>query len=193
MNIPTAHSSESLERFLRHIQDSPIPKQVNRNYLKKSGFTSGNDPELRHIGRLLGFLNDEDMPTERWHQYKTEGQKILKEAILDTYKPVFDIFQNAPERSEEELTTWFHPPLTGEARSAVERAIRTFRKLCQIAGITTGEVVKKTSTASIKNVEEQSVSNASTGPGPVVIQPPNFKNEADYIRFFTALKKVFYE
>ncbi len=193
MTIPTAHSTDSLGRFLLHMQNAPVPTQVNRAYLKEVGFKSGNDPELRHIGRLLGFLNDDDVPLDRWHRYKLEGKLVLKEAVLETYRGVFEIFQNAPERSEEELMTWFRPPITGETRSAMERAIRTFRKLCLEAGIVSELAIKKTSGHVIKNASSTLMGVAATGPGPVIIQPPNFKDEADYVRFFSALKKVFYE
>lgn len=193
MNIPTAHSLGSVERFLQHVQIAPIPQKVTRAYLKDSGFTSGNDPELRHIFRILGFLNEDDRPIERWMEYKEKGRDVLKEAVVHIYKDLFAIFPDAPKRSESELLVWFRSPITGEARSAVERAIRTFRKLCQLSGIDSEQVEKKALSHMIQEVRKPSLSVGSSWSNSINIQVPNFKDQDDYVRFFEAIKKVFYE
>jgi hypothetical protein len=195
MKIPTAHSSESLERFLQHIQDAPVPVQVSRPYLKQSGFVSGNDPELRHIFRLLGFLNNNDEPQERWLLYKERGEEMLREAILECYKDLFTIFPETPySRSDTELATWFHPPRTGETRSAMERAIRTFRKLCQLAGMAPNSRAKRPNKSEATSKINGLYPTPSTpGAAQLIFQLPILKDKTDYIDLFEALKQVFYE
>lgn len=193
MNIPTAHSSETLERFLQHITDMPIPNQVNRSYLKESGFTSGNDPELRHIFRLLGFLDDEDQPQDRWRLYKEQGREILRQAVLECYKELFELFPNASyAQTDAELAVWFRPPITGDTRSAVERAIRTFRKLSQLAGIAprTHGAEKP---ASIGDRGTLFAASKYIGTSQPALQLPTLKNKADYKQLLEAIKEVFYE
>ena len=198
MKIPTAHSTESLERFLRHIQSAPVPTVVNRPYLKESGFTSGNDPELRHIFRLLGFLDDEDLPQLRWKAYKEAGTEVLQEAIYECYKGLFDLLPDAPyTKSDHELSVWFHPPLTGDTRSSVERAVRTFRKLCQLADITHDNFRKNTSsplpTAETTHQPPVVTLRGSGKTTPLILNLPSFTDKADYLPLFEALKEVFYE
>jgi len=193
LTIPTAHSSETLERFLQHITDAPVPDQVNRVYLKDSGFTSGNDPELRHIFRLLGFLDDEDQPQDRWRLYKEQGQDILRQAVLECYKELFELFPNAPyAQSDAELAVWFRPPITGDTRSAVERAIRTFRKLSQLAGIgPLSAGTEKTAGNTSSNILFGTAKYIGTSQP--ALQLPILKNKADYKQLLEAIKEVFYE
>lgn len=185
MNIPTAHSNESLESFLRHIRSSAIPKRVDVAYLKSSGFTSGNDPELRHIFRLLNFLDDNDVPRELWSTYKEQGVKVLHKAVLECYKNLFEKFPDAQNRTDAELIVWFQPPITGNTKSSIERSIRTFRKLCKLAELETSAVTNSASEAFNKLKQSQLAPQ-------LTIQLPVFKDQEDYERIFEALKKVFY-
>lgn len=193
MNIPVAHSQESVERFLKHMVDAPVPQKVNRSYLKSHGFVSGNDPELQHIFRILGFLDDSGSPTASWADYKKKGRDVLRAAVERTYGELFKLYPDAPQRSASELMTWFRPPVTGDAASAIERAIRTFRKLCQLAGITSALSEQEARSTNLQNVTIPSVTIGNTWDNSIVIKAPNFKNQSDYIRFFEAIKKVFYE
>ena len=181
-----------MERFIQHIQSAPVPEHANRTYLSAAGFTSGNDPELRHIFRLLHFLNDEDRPTERWLRYKEQGNEVLRQAILEHYKGLFDKFPDAPDGySDDELAAWFKPPRTGESRSATERAIRTFRKLCEIAGIKTDNASKRIQNRHTLDHDTRS-ENTPRQPQ-LVIQAPIFPDNSDYLEYFEAIKKIFYK
>jgi hypothetical protein len=97
MKTPTSHSTTSLERFLGHIRQAPVPDVVTRAYLEASGFGASNDPELRHICWLLGFLSDDGVPLDRWTEYKENGEPVLREAIQEHYGGLFAIFPNAPQ------------------------------------------------------------------------------------------------
>jgi hypothetical protein len=199
MNIPTAHSTESLERFLSHILSVPVPTVVDRPYLVASGFRSGNDPELRHISRLLGFIDENDMPLQRWSTYKVQGVQVLQAAVYECYKGLFEFFPDAsPQtKSDHELAGWFKPPITGETRSAIERAVRTFRKLCQLAGITP-ENFGRMNAASPHTAgplpKFHPAAQSKSGPNPpLILNLPSFTNKADYLLLFEALKEIFYE
>jgi hypothetical protein len=141
---------------------------------------------------LLGFLSDEGVPLDRWKEYKEKGKLVLYEAIHEHYSGLFAIFPDAPQLAYRDLEVWFHPPLTGKTRSAVDRSIKTFRKLCQFAGIVPNN--------SITNADESSrlpavglrprMSQGTRGEKPLlVLNPPN--DSDDYIRFFEAYKVVF--
>jgi hypothetical protein len=197
MNIPIAHSTESLERFLQHIIDNPTPSQVTVTYLRNAGFTTGNDPELRHIFRLLGFLGDNDKPKKRWDLYKTEGKKILLSSLEECYKELFKVIPDAAlGRTNAELATWFKPPVTGNSKTSVVRAIRTFRKLCFSAGITPDGRAKlenqDQSFGSSTIVRQPTLLQSEAESRQLIIQVPLSRDQADYERMFEALKKVFY-
>lgn len=194
MNIPTTHSGESLESFLQHIQDAPVPKNVSIAYLKRSGFTSGNHPELRHIFRILGFLNDKDQPKERWRLYKEQGQAVLREAVYECYKQLFELHPDAAHaRSDTDLAGWFGPKTSG-TRSSLERAIRTFRKLCQLAGITPDNRIKSALNDSQDKKEPfASVPQTTPKARQLILQLPALATEGDYVCLLKALKTVFYQ
>lgn len=196
MNIPIAHSTESLERFLQHVIDNPTPSQVTVTYLKNAGFTTGNDPELRHIFRLLGFLGDSDKPKKRWDLYKTEGKKVLHSSVEECYKELFKVIPDAAiARTDAELTAWFKPPITGNSRTSVVRAIRTFRKLCFLAGINSdGQARLENNDQGFASpiIQQPTVLQRQIESRQLIIQVPLSSDQADYERMFEALKKVFY-
>ncbi len=195
MNIPIAHSTESLERFLEHILDHPTPYRVTVTYLRNENFTTGNDPELRHIFRLLGFLSDNDRPRKRWDLYKTEGKRVLQTSIEEAYKGLFEVMPNAASgRTDAELATWFKPPITSGSRTSTVRAIRTFRKLCLIAGMNpSGSAGQEKPDQSFASpLIEQLMLPPSTETRQLIIQLPLSNEQTDYERMFEALKKVFY-
>lgn len=187
MNIPTAHSIDSLERFIEHIQNAPVPRRVTISYLKRTGFRTGNDPELRHIFRLLGFLSDNDVPLKRWRLYKANGRAVLKTAVEECYKNLFDRFPDAAVRSDDELALWFRPPMTSDSKTSVIRAIRTFRKLCSIARISSGNKLDVAG----GTVAESAVLKTSEKPA-LVFQLPSYKDKSEYKQIFEAFKEVFY-
>jgi len=198
MQIPTAHSTDSLERFLLHAQNAPQPKIVDRAYLRQSGFTSGNDPELRHIFRLLGFLNEKDEPQERWTLYRESGKGVLRNAIYECYKGLFELFPDGPSsRTDTELALWFRPPITGDTRSSIERAIRTFRKLCQFAGITAENSKKENPSSGPSQINTMALGSIDTYHNvknpQLILNLPSFTEKEDYLPLFKALKEVFYE
>ncbi len=193
MNIPIAHSTESLERFLEHIVVDPVPDKVTPEYLRKSGFISGNDVELRHIFRLLGFLNEEGVPLERWREYKEQGQEILRLAVQESYKGLFTLYsENAYKLSEDELRNWFKPPITSSSKSSIERAIRTFRRLSQLAGMVSKD--QKIEPAASSPVEGSLADTQQALPPSLqpVFQIPVLATKEQYVEVFEAIKKVFY-
>jgi uncharacterized protein DUF5343 len=191
MNIPTAHSAEAISRFLEHIADAPTPKVVSLGYLRRVGFTSGNDPELRHIFYLLGFLDKDGKPQEKWKQYKEVGKEVLEEAIRSCYFSLFELYPETPfEQSDEALRAWFRPA-TGGSKTSVERAVRTFRKLCQLADMTStqNKAAHETPVPSV-SVKQPANTTKSTQ---LILQLPILQDRSQYIEILEAIKKVFYE
>ncbi len=199
MNIPTAHSTESLERFLDYIIDAPIPRQVTVPYLRRLGFRSGNDPELRHILKLLGFLNDNFVPSDRWKLYKMNAKSVLHTAVEECYKELFVMFPDAAfARTDTELQGWFRPPITGDSKTSVVRAIRTFKKLCLMTDLTSenrvrddyeDEDIRISSVLPHQNITDKATLSSRQ---PFILLPLS-QDQSDYERIFEALKKVFYE
>ena len=199
VNIPIVHSVDSLERFIEHIKEAPTPRRVTVEYLKRAGFKTGNDPELRHIFRLLGFLSDKDVPLKRWKLYKTEGRKVLRASVEECYNELFKLFPDATARTDDELKTWFRPPIISDSRTSAIRAIRTFRYLCSVARIPTAN--KKNVSASNASTEKILPSQPSQAlepeiqvkaEKPLVFQLPPSRSKAEYKQMLEAFKEVFY-
>ncbi len=194
MNIPVSHSTVSLERLFQHILDAPIPEQVSISYLRNSGFHSGHDPELRLILRILGFLRDDDTPTSKLTRYKTEGKKVLQEAVQEVYKDLFVLYPNAPfGQSNEDLKRWFNQFNPAHSKSFAERAIRAFKKLCQLADIKPDVQNSTQETHELQAIESfsypPSKDTQTTMPFPSL---PVSENTRVYKAIFEAIKDTFY-
>ncbi|MEJ0073480.1 MAG: DUF5343 domain-containing protein [Candidatus Saccharibacteria bacterium] len=190
MRIPISHSTESLERMFQHITDAPIPQRVTIQYLKLEGFVTGHDPELRLILRLLGFLSDDDTPTTKWKRYKQEGRQVLQVAVERVYRDLFAIYPDAISgRSAEDLAKWFAQFNVNGSKTSTERAIRTFRKLCSLAGIKPEDQPPAMPQAEAVQVRQGQVSPAAlTGELPSIYLPITTSREV-----YTALFEAYFD
>jgi hypothetical protein len=134
------------------------------------------------------------VPLDRWTEYKENGQSVLRDSVYEHYGGLFVLLPNAPQLTDRELEAWFQPPLTGRTRSAVDRSIRTFRKLCQFAGVVLDNRIVGSSVSS-KLLEGSRRSAMSCGPSGErslpVLNPPH--DSSDYVKFFRAYKAIFFD
>lgn len=196
MNVPALHTTESLERLLHHIRLSQRPEQMTIKYLRNQGFVSGHDPELRLLLRLLGFLRQDDTPTDRWELYKSDGDKVLQGAIKECYAGLFKEHPDAAfEQDKTKLEPWFSQHTTSGAKSSTTRAIRTFRKLVSLSGMSSP---RQTNQIEIIPAPAQTDSREQSTQREVINYPRLFQlppdaTEEQYKKMYRAMRSVYYE
>lgn len=135
MNIPTSHSMPTIQKFLAHVEHTAPPPKVDSSYLRSTGFTGYNDGELIDIFRLLGFWDTQGTPTSRWRQYQVERQATLRAAVQECYAELLAEVPTDAAVPGSAIQQWFVPPRTAFSETSRIRAIKTFRRLCLLAGI----------------------------------------------------------
>jgi hypothetical protein len=154
MDIPVAHSSDAVIRFFDVIKDD-APWVVNNDYLISKGFKSGNHTELRGVFRGLHFLDEANMPTKRWHDYKDDPYTILQIALKEGYDELFSAYPDADRQDKSVLTSWLREHKEYSPITAI-RAVRIFKRLCEFAQMTDSTQVQVAPTnISIQQKEQQ--------------------------------------
>ncbi|MBO6640380.1 MAG: DUF5343 domain-containing protein [Roseitalea sp.] len=84
-------SVKNLPNILEQMQKGVAPETFDYEHLKSIGFTSSNDRGVVTLLKDLGFLTENGAPTDRYREYRGDPERVLGEAILDTYGDLFHI------------------------------------------------------------------------------------------------------
>ena len=70
--FPYTPSPKNVTDFFNKMKSIGIPQtKVTRNSIKQYGFTSSNDRYLIGVLKSLGFLSADNLPAERWQDYRS--------------------------------------------------------------------------------------------------------------------------
>lgn len=205
--LPLTTSTNSLARFLAHIQTSGVPKKVDRPYLRSVGFKSGNDGYLIPIMKHIGFVSAQGVPENRWKSYrdKTRAPKILAEGVLEGYAGLFSVYPDAYRKDEEALRNWVRSQ-TDYDEIKVGHAVKTFQALAGLAEFDENLAEQSDSgsaepEAVVPVVHTSAPLGSSTGPASAQgVTTPSFNINIElhlppsadaetYDKFFAAMKK----
>ncbi len=203
--LPLTTSTNSLTRFLAHIQASGVPKKIDRPYLKSVGFKSGVDGYLIPIMKHIGFVSTQGVPENRWKSYrdKARAPKILAEGVLEGYSELFSVYPDAYRKDEEALRNWVRSQ-TEYDEIKVGHAVKTFQALAGLASFDEAlaeesESDSAATEASVPIVNASAPLVASSAPAPDAAAPsininielhlPPSADAETYDKFFSAMKK----
>ena len=126
-----------MQPLLSKIQEVGVPDVVNSKWLTSIGFDLKNSPSLVPVLKFIGFLDASGKPTDHWAAYRdsNRAQKVLAEAIHESYVDLFQTYPDANRRSDNDLRSFFRTKTT-VGKSAVSKIIATFRRLCEVADFT---------------------------------------------------------
>jgi len=126
-----------IEEYFSRIREVGIPEKIDRDWLRSIGFSSGNDYYLVGILKFLNFVSDQNEPTEIWRKYRSplDNAKVLGLAIKQAYSDLFNLYNNADQRSREELMSYFKVK-SDKADSTIQLMVNTFQNLCSLAEFT---------------------------------------------------------
>jgi len=138
-----------LKKFFNKIQSMGIPEKLTRNFLLKVGFKSSSDRVNIKILKALGFTDSDNIPTQRWKDYRTENKAkyVIAEAIHEYYAELFKLYPKGKLLDDQNLNNFFKGA-SNLGHSAISSMVGTFNVLYkELAGFET----KKLAHPRIKN------------------------------------------
>ena len=125
--------SSKLSPFFAKIREVGIPPKVTSQWLKGAGFTSSNDGALLNVIKLLKFVDDKSVPTDRWTRYRGATHKmVMAEAIREGYAALFEMYPDAQSRQQADLDSFFKTNST-KGSETIAKVVSTFKALVQLA------------------------------------------------------------
>lgn len=125
--------SGKIPELFNKLRTTGIPSKANTKWLQSIGFTSSNDHSLRSVLKFIDFIDSNNTPTEYWKKYRGANHKqILGEAIEKSYSELFEIYEDAHERSDSELENFFRTRTTS-GEQVIKAMVATFKALCSEA------------------------------------------------------------
>jgi hypothetical protein len=122
-----------IPELLQKIRSTGVPQKATNQWLQSIGLKSSNDRQLPRILKALGFTDGSNAPSDRWRQYRgSRPKKVLAEGVREAYSSLFELYADACQRSDAELSNFFRSRTTG-GDVAVKRTVATFKILCSQA------------------------------------------------------------
>jgi len=185
--------SKNLKEFIEKIPKWGVPEKIDTKFVKSMNYTSSNDFTIPSILKFIGFLDSSGVPTQIYKDYKmkSDRSRVLGQALLKSYAPLFKQYPNAQNEKREILKAFF-TAYTEKGEDVINRTTTTFLTLCELASFK-GVPPPKGGTAPEEDLQEQVKSRR------VQYQPaininiqfvlPEDKDPAVYDKIFASLKK----
>lgn len=201
--MPYLAVCSSGDRFLRAIQDHPVPQHLNRELVSSWGIDESYFPTLASFARKLGLTNPTGKPSPVWRTIaSTDNPEIVfRRTVQACYQRLLRTMPEAAYAPRTELRDWFMRTVRVRPATA-DLYVRTFRMLTVHAGLRAWAPPSRPS-ASLATIEQQpnatpeyiapvDPSRAPISIGQLVLQVPVLDSQAGYEQFFRALRKELY-
>lgn len=130
--------------LLSKIKHVGVPPKVTNAWLKTIGFTSSNDSSLIGVLRVVGLIDSNGVPTERWSQFRGAQEKmVLGEGIQKGYSELYAVYPDAHSRSNTDLEHVFSSS-SKAGKQAIRKAVSTFKNLAAEAEFNNGAIEGET-------------------------------------------------
>lgn len=134
-----------VEAFFKTIQEGQAPEKFTTQHLKDIGYASTNFRAFIPLMKSLGFLSEDGIPTQRYHDYRNNvlAPKIMGKAIKEAYSDLF-VIKAYPTTQDEELFQGKFKSKFNTSDANAKKMVKTFFALLAIADINgVGESVIK--------------------------------------------------
>lgn len=119
--------------FFAKIRSVGKPSKVDPDYLKTITFGASSYRAMIPLLKELGFLDSSGAPTKAWVDYRgSENRRVLGEAVKGAYRELFEMYEDAHTRSDDELSSFFRAH-TNAGDDIVKRIVSTFKALCSLS------------------------------------------------------------
>lgn len=134
------NSVKNLQAIMHKIVEGTAPEKFTYEHLKKIGFASSNDRGVVGLLKDLGFLTDEGVPTQRYHDYRNESKsmKILGESLREIYSDIFHI-NSSPTKEDKIAISGVFKTVHNVGDRVAGFMTNTFLALLEIADIKQNE------------------------------------------------------
>jgi hypothetical protein len=131
---PYIHNTGSLKKFLDMIPKIGTPPKVTQPNLPTLGFKSTADRPIVPILKFIGFLNEENEPTQTYRDFKVANKAgaVMASALRKAYADLFEIYPDAYDKDDKTLKDFF-TPTTDAGEQLVIQTVATFKVLCSFA------------------------------------------------------------
>lgn len=109
--------------------------KIDVSYIKSLGFSAASSKQLMVILKMLGFVDEQDLPSSVWVQYKTNKERalVLAAAIKNAYPFLFDmVFCPYLEGDDTIIEIFKHEEPRASSRD-MSLMVDTFRRLSDLA------------------------------------------------------------
>lgn len=107
MALPTAYlqTTKNLQNIINSLVNAKAPERFSQKFLEDLGFKSTNDRLYIGVFKALGLLDENNVPTVKYHQFldQTETGKILAICIQEAYEDLFALKKDAQKLSIDEI------------------------------------------------------------------------------------------
>ncbi|MEW6114372.1 MAG: DUF5343 domain-containing protein, partial [Thermodesulfobacteriota bacterium] len=124
-----------LKPLLAKIREVAVPGKVTQQWLSSIGFKSSNDRSMLPVLAFIGLVDEPGAPTAKWKELRGANYKaVLAEGIREGYAELFATYEDAHQRTDEELRHFFGTRCSAGSQ-VLARIVATFRHLCDLADL----------------------------------------------------------
>ena len=208
MALTTAYlqTTKNLQNVINSLVSAKSPERFNNKFLEDLGFKSTNDRLYIGIFKALGLLDENGVPTSRYHQFldQSETAKVLAVGIQEAYDELFSLRKDAQNLSVDEVKGKFKTLTHGsKSDNIILLMANTFKALCDVADWSTvtqkePTQIKGTEKPKEKNLSDQGSSQENSDMGKkmdlnlrydIHVHLPETTNMDVYDAIFQSLKK----
>lgn len=170
MSLPTSYltSIKNLDGILNALRGAQAPEKFTQNFLESLDFKSSSDRLYIPVLKMLGFLDAEGRPQERYFKYldQSQSETVMAEAIRDAYGDLFQVNTKANEMSRTELKNKFKTLSQGTLKEAVlEKMAMTFTGLVKHADFSSSTNSNSMASSSFQEGQSESLEDSSPDAG----------------------------
>lgn len=138
MALPTAYlqTTKNLQNIINSLVNAKAPERFSQKFLEDLGFKSTNDRLYIGVFKALGLLDENNVPTVKYHQFldQTETGKILAICIQEAYEDLFALKKDAQKLSIDEIKGKMKTLTQGQkSDNTILLMSNTFKALCDVA------------------------------------------------------------
>ncbi len=138
MALMTAYlqTTKNLQNIINSLVSAKAPERFTNKFLEDLGFKSTNDRLYIGVFKGLGLLDENGVPTQRYHQFldQSETGKVLAIGIQEAYEDLFALRKDAQTLSNDEVKGKLKTLTQGQkSENILLLMTNTFKALCDVA------------------------------------------------------------
>lgn len=160
MALTTAYlqTTKNLQNIINSLVSAKSPERFTNKFLEDLGFKSTNDRLYIGVFKALGLLDENSVPTSRYHQFldQSETAKVLAVGIQEAYDELFALRKDAQNLSIDEVKGKFKTLTQGsKSDNIILLMANTFKALCDVADWSDTTQSKPTSPKDVEKPKEK--------------------------------------